>query len=182
MAQAGHSGLFRIHKAWHAPVDPFIRHRPVGLVLGAIRGPLPVRLAALVCAIAIYFNSAIPNWWVGCSFGDRRIVDYSALFALGLGQLLAVRRSLATSPVTHALGLVLCAFTWILMIRYFTHRLPEYGDVSFHDLIVETIRFPVRLLGDRRGSAISRSDGHGSGWNDVVPLVSARSGAESSPS
>ena len=33
------------------------------------------------------------------------------------------------------------------MMRYFAHRLPEYGYVSFHDLIVETIAFPIRLIG-----------------------------------
>lgn len=118
----------------------------IGLFLAVRRGSTPVRLGAVVCAAAIYFNCVIPNWWVGCSFGDRRIVDYSVLFSLGLGQLLALRRSLATAVMTHIVGLALCAFNWILIIRYFSHLLPEYGNLSYNQIITETIVFPFRLI------------------------------------
>jgi hypothetical protein len=119
----------------------------LGAVLGIWKGPPILRYAVLVLLAAIYFNCSVPKWWAGCSFSERRIVDYSVLFALGLGYLLSLRPALASRYALHAVGLCLCLFNWVLMVRYFTHELPEYGDVSFNELFVGTFNFVARKLG-----------------------------------
>jgi hypothetical protein len=119
----------------------------VGMLLGAWKGPPILRYALAVLVAAIYFNCSLPMWWAGCSFSERRIVDYSVLFALGLGYLLSLRPALVSRYALHTVGLCLCFFNWVLMVRYFTHELPEYGDVSFNELFVGTVNFVARHLG-----------------------------------
>jgi hypothetical protein len=58
-----------------------------------------VRLAALVClsfAVSVYVNSLMQDWWGASSFGQRRLLGFSVLFAFGLAEFfaLAVRRPL----------------------------------------------------------------------------------------
>lgn len=124
---------------------PLLLFAALGAVVGWLRGPRFVRYAFLVLAMALYFNMSLPNWWVGCSFSERRTVDYSVLFALGLGALFARFPALSGSRWGHGLGLALCGFNWLLMLRYFTQRLPEYGEVSWYDLYVGTILFPFEI-------------------------------------
>ncbi len=123
---------------------PLLFFACLGAVLGLLRGPRFLQYGALVLALTIYFNSCLAKWWIGASFGERRMVDFAILFALGLGNLLAVRPRLATHRLIHVVGLLICLFNWLLMLRYFTHDLPEYGDVSWHDLFIRTLTYPVR--------------------------------------
>src|SRR5262249_43362185 len=111
----------------------------VGLLLGLARGPSGMRYGALVLLLAVYFNSSIPLWWAGCNFGAPRIVNDAVIFALGLGYLLSLRPRLASHYAVHALGIALCALNWLLIVRYFSHDLPEHGYVSWHNLYVETL-------------------------------------------
>jgi hypothetical protein len=125
---------------------PVLLPAVVGLLLAWWREPAIVRYASLVLALAIYFNSSVPSWWVGCSFSERRMVDYGVIFALGLGYLLSLRRTLATNYRMCALALFLIVFNVVLMSRYFMHDLPEYGDVSGKQLYVDTFEFPLRVV------------------------------------
>jgi hypothetical protein len=125
---------------------PLLLPATVGLVLGMWRGPAILRAAVLVLAVAVYFNSAIWFWWRGCSFGERRLVDFSVIFALGLGYLFSLRPAWTRRVWLHALGAVLIALNWSLMVRYYTHDLPEYGDVSWSRLYVENLTFPQRFV------------------------------------
>ena len=125
---------------------PILLIATAGLVWGAIRGHAMLRYALPVLIAAIYFNSSIHNWWVGCSFGERRLVDYAILFALGLGYLFNAHPALVRRRSVHLVGLGLCAFNWLLILRYFTGDLPEYGDVSWYDLYVKTLQYPFQKL------------------------------------
>jgi hypothetical protein len=126
---------------------PLLLPAVLGLIAGVWKGPSILRYALLVLIAAVYFNCSIPKWWTGCSFSERRIVDYTVLFALGLGYLLSLRPALSSRYALHFVGVCLCLFNWTLMTRYFTHELPEYGDVSFNDLFVGTVTFLGRHLG-----------------------------------
>jgi hypothetical protein len=133
---------------------PLALFAAAGLVLGLFRGPRIVQCAAVVYLVALYFNSSIPRWYVGCNFGAPRIVNHSVALALGLGYLISLRPAVAFSRPVLALGLALICFNWILMVRYFTHGLPEYGYVSWHNLYVETLEFPVRKVTGRLLSCV----------------------------
>jgi hypothetical protein len=112
-----------------------------GLVWGAIRGPSIMRWSLAIFCLAAYFNSSIFEWWAGASFGERRMVDYAVVFALGFGYLLH-RWPAAISNVSFRISAVgLCVFNWVLIVRYFTHDLPEYGFVSWYDLYLKTLSF-----------------------------------------
>lgn len=119
----------------------------LGAIASLRNGPPILRYALLVLIAAVYFNCSLPVWWVGCSFSERRIVDYTVIFALGLGYLLSLRPALSSRYALHAVGICLCLFNWVLMIRYFTHELPEYGEVSFNDLFLGTVTFVGKQLG-----------------------------------
>jgi len=130
---------------------PILLPATVGLIWGAARGPMIMRWSLPVLVAAVYFNSSIYRWWVGASFGERRMVDYAVLFALGLGYLLSLKPSLLSKGPL-CLASFLCGFNWVLMVRYFTHDLPEYGYVSWYDLYIRTLDFPLRALAKFRGS------------------------------
>jgi hypothetical protein len=128
---------------------PVLLPAAVGLVAGLRKGPPILRYSLLVLAAALYFNSSLPAWWLGCSFSERRMVDYAVVFALGLGYLLSLRPAWIARPALHAAGIALCLFNWVLMVRYFTHDLPEdarIGEVSFSNLLLGTMGFPFRHL------------------------------------
>jgi hypothetical protein len=118
----------------------------LGLLLAGRRGPAIVRYALLVFALAVYFNSSIFHWWVGCSFCDRRLVDFAVVLALGLGYLLSLRPQWVFRWQLHAVGAALIAFNWLLMLRYFARQLPESGPLDWGDLYLNTLRFPVQML------------------------------------
>jgi hypothetical protein len=118
----------------------------IGLIIGAFRRNLLMASSLAVLAGAAYFTSCTPNWWVGCAFGTRRMVDYSVVFALGLAYAFHRWPSGASRRWFWALLMAAIAFNWMLMVRYFTHRLPEYGHVSWYDLYVGTLLFPLRML------------------------------------
>ena len=105
-----------------------------------------LKVSSLIFLLAIYFNSSIYRWWAGCSFGERRMVDYSVIFALGLGFILFNLRNFLKKKMSWILVTLLILYNWILMIRYFTHDLPEYGNVSFCNLYIKTIVFPLTFL------------------------------------
>jgi len=133
--------------------SPLLFVAALGLLEG-IRRKEPFLVASLlVLAVAIYFTSSTPQWWTGCSFGERRMVDYSVVFALGLGYLFHSRPQLLRSRWCLGLLLLLIVFNWGLMARYFAHDLPEYGYVSWWDLYVGTMTYPwrmtMRILGGR---------------------------------
>ena len=125
---------------------PLLAFCMAGLVMGFFRGPRFLRYCVPVLAFALYFNSVIPKWWVGASFSERRMVDYSVIFAVGLAHFLSLLPKPAIRKHVQLVGLPLCLFNWVLMLRYFTHDLPEYGAVSAYDLIVKTFLFPVHVV------------------------------------
>lgn len=125
---------------------PILFAATVGLVCGAFRGPAIMRWSLAMLLVAVYFNSSIYRWWAGASFGERRMVDYAVLFALGLGYLLSLRPALLSRLPVYIGALGLCTFNSVLMVRYFMHDLPEYGYVSWYDLYVTTLSFPLRIF------------------------------------
>ena len=138
-------GLFFSLKRGLFTWTPVLLPAAAGLLVGLWKGPAPVRYGTLVLALAVYFDSCLPQWWIGCSFSERRLVDYSVVFALGLGCLLSLRPAWASSYAVYGAALGLIAFNWVLMFRYFTHDLPEYGDITWGQLVAETLDFPLRL-------------------------------------
>jgi hypothetical protein len=122
-----------------------------GLLLGAIRKQTTLIYGLLVVGVAAYFISSMPRWSAGCEFGMRRLVDYSVIFALGLGYLFRQWPSLYTHAGFRALFVVLVLFNWTLMIRYFSHDLPEWGYVSWYDLYGRTLLYPLRLAAKLMG-------------------------------
>jgi hypothetical protein len=124
---------------------PMLLPATVGLFLAVRRGPAVMTVAVLVLLWGVYFNACIRNWWSEFSFGQRRMVDFSVAFVLGLGYLFGRYPRLLDSAAVHAAGLFLCAFNWLLMVRYFAHGLPESGYVSWYDLTVGTLAYPFRV-------------------------------------
>lgn len=130
---------------------PVVAFATVGALWGALRGPGFLRYAFGILALGFYFNCIIPQWWVGASFSERRLVDYSVFLAIGIACLLALPAVRKRLHLVHAIGLPLVVFNWLLMLRYFTHDLPEYGDVSGWELLGGTAHFVAehvyRILG-----------------------------------
>jgi len=125
---------------------PLLFIAAVGLLWGGMKSYPIIRYALLLFVVALYFNSVIHNWWAGSSFGERRMVDFGVVFALGLGYLFHRRETFLRQPWFHLIGLSFCAFNWILILRYFTHDLPEYGEVSWSSLYVDTVTYPLTIL------------------------------------
>jgi hypothetical protein len=131
-------GMFAWAPIWFVAVT--------GVVWGTVRGTVGLRWWLPVLGCAMYFNASIHNWWAGCSFGERRMVDYAPLLALGLGAVLQAWPALLRSRTFVALAIIAVGFNWLLMLRYFTHDLPEYDFVPTSDLYLRTLAFPLRRL------------------------------------
>ena len=125
---------------------PILAAATAGLLWGAVRGVPVMRWSLVIFCLAAYFNSSIYEWWAGASFGERRMVDYAVVFALGLGYLFQRRPAIVSNVSFRIAALALCAFNWILIFRYFMKDLPEYGFVSWHDLYAKTLTFPFHIL------------------------------------
>jgi hypothetical protein len=118
-----------------------------GLIVGLWRGPAILRFGVPALLFILYFNCSIPRWWIGSSFGDRRAVDFTVFFALGLAQILALRWSSVWKRPAMVTAVCLCVFNWLLMIRYFGRDLPEQGAVSWSDFYLDTLLFPLQAVG-----------------------------------
>jgi hypothetical protein len=74
--------------------------------------PSPRRLALLsfaVFAAVVALNAAMGDWWGSESFGQRRLLGLTALFALGLAEAIAFARRRPLLPVA---ALALAAIVW----------------------------------------------------------------------
>lgn len=127
------------------PWSPILIFATVGIIIGWIEGRPILRCCLILVLCAIYFNSSIHLWWVGESFGERRMVDYGVIFSCGFGYIMERCSLLRQKSSWLGFG-GLIVFNWLLMFRYFTHDLPEYGYVSWGDLYLNTIMFPFRLI------------------------------------
>lgn len=124
---------------------PILLFSFVGLILGFFKRDLFFKVSALVLIFAFYFNSVIYGWWIGCSFGERRMVDYMVIFSMGLCYLFSNFCFLKNKKSLLFLSF-LVLFNWFLMLRYFTHDLPEYGSVPVADFYVNTLLYPIEFL------------------------------------
>jgi hypothetical protein len=139
--------------------SPLLLVACAGLVLGVVKRQARLICGLLIVLMAAYFISSAPRWWAGCDFGMRRMVDYSVIFALGLGYLFHQYPSLYTRTVFRTMLVLLVAFNWILMVRYFTHDLPEWGYVSWYNLYARTLSYPFRMVAKLMGGDYSIEGG-----------------------
>lgn len=137
-------GLF----AW----TPILFIATLGLILSIKKNQVTVIVLAILC-LAIYFNSSIYQWWVGSSFGARRMVDYSIIFIIGLGYLIyKIPNNPKLNYWIFSFGLILVIFNWLLMLRYFTNDLPEHGEVSYYNLYCKTFQILANIFDKRLNS------------------------------
>lgn len=64
----------------------------LGWVVWARRDAWTAALVATTFALAVFVNGAMQDWWGSESFGQRRLLGLTPLFALGLGETLALLR------------------------------------------------------------------------------------------
>jgi hypothetical protein len=81
----------------------------------------------LTIAGAFYIGACKDFPFAGDSYGQRTMVDWSPLFALGLAQIAACSGSLWRRRSTGAVLLGLALLNGILTVLYVLHRLPDYG-------------------------------------------------------
>ena len=74
------------------------------------------------------------------------MVDYSVIFGLGIASAVSICRNGIQKQILHIGAVGLCLFNWLLMVRYFTHGLPEYGYVSAYDLYIGTLWYPIQFV------------------------------------
>jgi hypothetical protein len=87
----------------------------LGWVLWARRDAWTAALVATVFALAVFVNGAMQDWWGSESFGQRRMLGLTPLFALGLGEALAfLRRRPLLLPAAALVALV----AWNLQFAY----------------------------------------------------------------
>jgi hypothetical protein len=70
------------------------------------------RMAALTCAsfvVAVYVNSLMQDWWGASSFGQRRLLGFSVLFAFGLAEVFAL---IARRPLLPIFAFVAALSLW----------------------------------------------------------------------
>jgi hypothetical protein len=75
---------------------PIVALAVIGWLLWLKRDGRLAALAYLSFCVAVYVNSLMQDWWGASSFGQRRLLGFTALFAFGLAEIfaLATRRPL----------------------------------------------------------------------------------------
>ncbi len=87
----------------------------LGWVVWARRDAWTAALMATVFALAVMVNGAMQDWWGSESFGQRRMLGLTPLFALGLGEAIAfLRRRPLFAPAAVLAALV----AWNLQFAY----------------------------------------------------------------
>ena len=81
----------------------------------AMRDRRAYALFAAAFALAVLVNSTTSDWWGSDSFGQRRMLGLSALFALGLAEIVAWCRRRPLVPVAAALAVLAL---WNLQFEY----------------------------------------------------------------
>jgi hypothetical protein len=96
----------------------------------------PARFAALVApffllvlAVIAYLIAASRDWMLGTAFGQRRMVDWSPLFAIGLGLLFQRFPALQSSRLVGLAVALLALATTLLIPASLVGLLPQYGRV-----------------------------------------------------
>jgi hypothetical protein len=89
-------GLFTWTPLWAVAV--------VGFLLWVRRERRLAGLMVLAFALAVAVNASMGDWWGSHGFGQRRLLGLTALFALGLAEVVAVLRARPLVPVAALLG------------------------------------------------------------------------------
>lgn len=111
--------------SWH----PMVYFGLVGLFL-MLRREKTAAIASLgAFAILLYLNSVTGDWWAGDSFGMRRFVSFSAIFAIGISAFaVSLKRWFGKWPQIAPIGLVLFFAWW----NFGSLELYQSGGIS-HD-------------------------------------------------
>jgi hypothetical protein len=88
---------------------------------------------AVILPLQVYLISSWGTWWFGGSFGHRGFVESIPLFALCLATLLDVPRSRLARSAVVAATVILSAYTFVLMVRYWQ------GIIPFDGATLETV-------------------------------------------
>jgi hypothetical protein len=87
----------------------------LGWALWARRDAWTAALVATVFALAVAVNGAMQDWWGSESFGQRRMLGLTPLFALGLGEALALLRR---RPLLLPAAALVALIAWNLQFAY----------------------------------------------------------------
>ena len=135
-----------------------------GLLLFAIRVPR-VGILYLVSLMAFYvFISLYPDWAGISSYGNRFFVSLTALFVLGLGDLLehfASRFRKLRDSVVISSALMACFILWNvgMIYQWGTHLVPARGPISFREAAYNQIFVvPGQMSSQLRNYFLRRSD------------------------
>ena len=88
------------------PWTPLYLAAGIGWLLWPRRDPRLAAYFVLAFALAVAVNASMGDWWGSESFGQRRLLGLTPLFALGLGELLAFCRRHPLLPAAAALALL----------------------------------------------------------------------------
>ena len=94
---------------------PIVALAVIGWLVGLKRD---WRLAALTCfsfAMAVYVNSLMQDWWGASSFGQRRLLGFTVLFAFGLAEVFALA---ARRPMLPIFAFVAALSLWNLNLEW----------------------------------------------------------------
>ena len=136
---SGFHGLF----SW----SPITLLGVIGLGFLARRQPLVAGGLALTFMLQVVVIGSFDTWWGGASFGARRFINCTAVFALGLGALLervAPRRRWVASTLL----IVLVGWNIGLAIQYSTGIIPRDQPVSMRRLATNQFTEVLPRLAD----------------------------------
>lgn len=133
----------RLQSPSRAPQEPGTRDELAAResVSGEIRGPFLTPHAAdfvyrtapwlvLVVAIIVYLVAGSRDWMLGTAFGQRRMVDWSPLLAIGLAVTINwLGHRIPRPAVAVTLGLLAAGNCVLCVLYLLTDWIPEYGRV-----------------------------------------------------
>lgn len=120
---------------------PFMAVALVGLVVGALSEPQPLRLLYVVAILAfaaeVYVNAIALDWWGGNAFGYRRLIEVYPLLMFGVARLLTLGRT--SFRTVAALAVVCAVFNALFFVQYRFCYIPRDEPITLQQLTVDKL-------------------------------------------
>jgi len=116
---------------WH----PIILFSLIGLIHKTVKKDKTYLIFLIIFIINLLFNSAIAQWWGGHSFGMRRLINCSAIFAFGLAAFLtSLNKRKITKFIILSLCIILSIINLFAIVAYILQIIPHEANVNFYEI------------------------------------------------
>lgn len=106
----------------------------------------------IICfLLQLYVNSIAEDWWGGFAFGQRRFIDLSLVFVLGLSAMFDFLRQKISGIFYKGVAIFFIVWNFLFLIQYRAHLIDGGEYINFQEMILNQFTLApfnvIKLLG-----------------------------------